>query len=295
MSGAKTFHAERAEPYYPRDDQPLIAFSLPHADMVARFGSAHRLMDAEDDEPGPAEYWSFRFPCGLVTFITYHFHTPPAPGGTVRASSPDIEHILRHLPVADCLFWRLDRDLPDFFRERYGTVSGTCSHVANSDGEIAQAEYPATRETRSHPLVGEYVRMENGDWKADVIIEGLDYPVCVAAPGPQPEDDQIHLLEELVRRMPRLICEANFEEPPSDDGYGNSLPPFDIRTARVRFIRIETEGGFSIIFDVVGTTSYALSPLFTITAEFEVEEAIWSMWRAERSPTKRTNEQPWLC
>ena len=110
MNEGQTFHAERAEPYYPRDDQPLIAFTLPHADMVARFGPAHRPMDAEDNEPGPCEYWSFRFPCGLVTFITYHFHAPTGAGGDVTSSSPDIGHILQHLPIADCLFWRLDQD-----------------------------------------------------------------------------------------------------------------------------------------------------------------------------------------
>jgi len=119
-------HAERAEPYYPRDDQPLIAFTLPYADMVERFGPPHRQMHAEDNEPGPCEYWSYCFPCGLTTFITYHFHSPTGAGGVVTSSSPDIAHILQHLPVTDCLFWRLDHAQSEFYQQRYGSHSGTC-------------------------------------------------------------------------------------------------------------------------------------------------------------------------
>lgn len=112
--------AERAEPYYPRDDQPLLAFILPLAEMIARFGPAHREKDDLDNEPGPCSYWSFRFSCGLVVFITYHLHAPTGPTGSVTSSAAEIDHILEHLPVADCLFWRLDHDEPDFFQSRYG-------------------------------------------------------------------------------------------------------------------------------------------------------------------------------
>lgn len=128
-------HAERAEPYYPRDDQPLVAFTLPYAEMVERFGPAHRQMDAQNNEPGPCEYWSFRFTCGLTAFITYHFHAPTGPGGEVTASSPDIGHILSHLPIADCLFWRLDTAEPRLYQERYGTASGTCPFPATKPND----------------------------------------------------------------------------------------------------------------------------------------------------------------
>ena len=129
----KMLYVERGEPYYPRDDQPLIAFTLSHPEMVERFGPAHRQMDAQDDEPGPCEYWSFRFPCGLITFIAYHFHVPTGAGGTVYATSPDIAHIIKHLPIVDCLFWRLDYAEPEIYQQRYGNVSDTCSLLACPD------------------------------------------------------------------------------------------------------------------------------------------------------------------
>lgn len=113
-------NAERAEPYYPKDDWPLFDFKLPHSEMVSRFGPAHRQMDEKDNEPGPVEYWSFRFGCGLRVFITYHFHDPTGAGGVVTATSPDIGHILKHLDVADCLTWRLDLAEPEFYQKRYG-------------------------------------------------------------------------------------------------------------------------------------------------------------------------------
>ena len=92
-------------------------------------------MDAEYNEPGPCEYWSFRFPCGLVTFITYHFHAPTGAGGDVTSSSPDIGHILQHLPIADCLFWRLDHAEPALYQQRYGTPSGICPIHSTSPNE----------------------------------------------------------------------------------------------------------------------------------------------------------------
>jgi hypothetical protein len=122
--------AEHAPPFYPKDDRPLVAFTLPYAEMVARFGPAHRAMDELDNEPGPCEYWSFIFPCGLTTFITYHFHAPTGAGGNVSASSQEIDHILEHLPIRDCVFWRLDVAEPVIYRERGGVLHSKCpSHT----------------------------------------------------------------------------------------------------------------------------------------------------------------------
>ncbi len=67
--------AELAPPFYPKDDRPLVAFTLPYAQMVERFGPAHRVMDELDNEPGPCEYWSFVFPCGMtILSLTIFMH-----------------------------------------------------------------------------------------------------------------------------------------------------------------------------------------------------------------------------
>lgn len=95
--------AERAPPFYP-DDQPLIAFQLSYDEMVLRFGPSHRVMDENDNEPGPCEYWSFAFPCGLTIFIAFHLDAPTGPSGNVHASSRDIGHILEHMPVVTVYF-----------------------------------------------------------------------------------------------------------------------------------------------------------------------------------------------
>jgi hypothetical protein len=120
--------AERAPPFYP-DDQPLIAFQLSYDEMVLRFGPSHRVMDENDNEPGPCEYWSFAFPCGLTIFIAFHLDAPTGPSGNVHASSRDIGHILEHLPVGDCVFWRLDTAEPDIYSQLGGNSSATCQWV----------------------------------------------------------------------------------------------------------------------------------------------------------------------
>ncbi len=112
--------AEHAEPYYPGNSECLVSFLMPYDQFVARFGPAHRQMDARDDEPGPCEYWAFRFLCGLSVFLVYHPTRPPGPGGYLYANRPEIDHILHHVAIADRVDWRLDHAHPDDFRERHG-------------------------------------------------------------------------------------------------------------------------------------------------------------------------------
>lgn len=109
----------KAPPYYPRDDQPLIAFRLTHAEMQVRFGPAHRLMDAEDNEPGPCEYWAYRLSDSLSVLITFHIQSPGGSSGNITATEPDIARIIALLPISEVVFWRFDRDCPDAFAKRY--------------------------------------------------------------------------------------------------------------------------------------------------------------------------------
>lgn len=113
--------ATKAEPYYPGDDRALLAFALPAAEIVRRFGPAHRQMDENDHEPGPCEYWAYTFPCGLFVFIIHHLQAGDEYIGTVCADAPEIDHILHHLPLADCITWRLDRDVTGFYEDWYGS------------------------------------------------------------------------------------------------------------------------------------------------------------------------------
>lgn len=113
-------NAERTEPYYPANDECLVSFLMTYEEFVARFGPSHRQMDDRDNEPGPCEYWAFRFPCGLSVFLVYHPTRPPAPGCYLYASRPEIDHLLHHLQIADRVEWRLDHAHPNAFLERHG-------------------------------------------------------------------------------------------------------------------------------------------------------------------------------
>lgn len=113
------FTAPKAEPYYPRDDQPLVAFRMSHAEMQARFGPAHRAMDAQDNEPGLCEYWAYRLSDSLSVLITFHFGFPGGSAGEITATEPDIGGIIASLGIADAVFWRFDRDGAEFFKKRY--------------------------------------------------------------------------------------------------------------------------------------------------------------------------------
>jgi hypothetical protein len=48
-----------------------------------------------DDGLGEADFWALEYPCGLQ--VLYEFTHYPS-GGSVVADSPEIQHLLRHLP-----------------------------------------------------------------------------------------------------------------------------------------------------------------------------------------------------
>ncbi|MCE9634911.1 MAG: hypothetical protein K8T90_04330 [Planctomycetes bacterium] len=142
--------ADRAEPYYPGNSECLISLVMPHDEFVARFGPAHRQMDERDNEPGPCEFWAYRFRCGLSVLLVYHFSRPRSPACFVYADRPEIDHVLEHLQAADCVEWRLDHAHRDVFRERHREpVARTCPLA--STVESGPRSQPAGTQS-AHPL-----------------------------------------------------------------------------------------------------------------------------------------------
>lgn len=48
---------------------------------------------------GKADFWSFEYACGLQ--VAYRFLHRPGEGGVVMADSPEIAHVLRHIPFPE--------------------------------------------------------------------------------------------------------------------------------------------------------------------------------------------------
>lgn len=91
-----------------------LAFPLPFPDLptwlfvcnVSRHVAAEKLgppmLTDWIDGLGNADFWAFEFPCGLkVAFEFYHL----VPRGRLIADSPELDHILRHIPfsLAECV------------------------------------------------------------------------------------------------------------------------------------------------------------------------------------------------
>lgn len=128
----------------------------------------------------------------------------------------------------------------------------------------------------SDPLVGQYARTPIGTWWADVPVAGLSYAVRLIARGSKPTKEQLDRFEALVQRLPSLIEQAHLGEPPADDGWGNSPPPFNIHSARISSIGMTDDGGFIVIFDTAEDTEYSLNPLFEISPDLELISATWA-------------------
>ena len=102
---------------YPVVDWSLLSCEITLQELKRRLGAYHREMDANDNEAGPCVYWAFHFPCGLITVVTFHLLKDIA---TVDSDRGEIDHILYHLPLSDCVTWRLDLASPDVFEKHFG-------------------------------------------------------------------------------------------------------------------------------------------------------------------------------
>ena len=100
-------HLEKAPPYYPLGSGERFMFKLSHEEMIRRFGAAHRLMDGEDDEPGPCEYWGDDID-GHAMVIVFHFAIPDGPAAIAVSALTDIDRLIDVLDVRDLVVWRLD-------------------------------------------------------------------------------------------------------------------------------------------------------------------------------------------
>lgn len=91
---------------------PLITFDIGDRDIVSRFGPHHETLKEEDflREPGPCDYWAFRFECGLQIAITHYTGENRV---KISADLPEIDHILRHLDLSARPSWRIDEASPD--------------------------------------------------------------------------------------------------------------------------------------------------------------------------------------
>lgn len=98
---------ERAPAYYPMGSRHRFMFKISHEGMVRRFGEAHRLMDAEDDEPGPCEFWGYRVDDHDV-LIVFHFAIPDGPAAIVESAMTDIDRMIDALGVREMVTWRSD-------------------------------------------------------------------------------------------------------------------------------------------------------------------------------------------
>ncbi|QOV88044.1 hypothetical protein [Humisphaera borealis] len=89
------------------------------------------------DGLGNADFWAFEFPCGLQVAFEF-LHT--ATFGRVVADSPEIDHVLRHIPFSGGIKGdiTLFRDHPPPFGGRHARKASGChSHAAPSLSAVA--------------------------------------------------------------------------------------------------------------------------------------------------------------
>ena len=98
-------HLKKAPSYYPSESGERFMFKLSHDEMIRRFGAAHRLMDSNDDEPGPCEYWGYDVD-GHALLIVFHFAIPDGPAAIVVSSLADTDRLIDVLGVRDIVVWR---------------------------------------------------------------------------------------------------------------------------------------------------------------------------------------------
>jgi hypothetical protein len=99
---------DKAPPFYPTESLGRFRFDLSHAEMVRCFGPAHRPMDADDNEPGPCEFWGYGLD-GHHILIVFDFGIPGGPAAIVESDMADIDCLIDALGVREFVTWRGDK------------------------------------------------------------------------------------------------------------------------------------------------------------------------------------------
>ncbi len=150
-------------------------------------------------------------------------------------------------------------------------------HRGSRSGQTQQSVRLPKLDVHSDSLVGEYVRTAIGTWWADATIAGLNHKVRLVAPGHQPASEQLMHFKALVERLPALRDASKLEPAPRDDGWGHFPPPFDIHSAPIKSITLQTDGGYFVLFEVDPEDVYMMASCFEISSDLELISAEWSV------------------
>lgn len=116
------FGNDRARPMTATDNPKPLAFPVPFPDVPSFLIVAEVPRDSVPDYLGPvmltdsvdgrgnADFWAFEYPCGLQVVFEFSHQTE---GGLILADSPEIDHILRHIPFPPDSCVRIDQDTLD--------------------------------------------------------------------------------------------------------------------------------------------------------------------------------------
>lgn len=129
-------------------------------------------------------------------------------------------------------------------------------------------------ELHEHPLVGKYKRRKQGGWSADMTVYGLDYPATVNAPGAEPVKAQIDRFAELIARLPGIIASSNLPDAPTEE-WRKRHPDYQLLNAPVSCLNLHEDGSFFVSLDAYLEDDWV--PIFEISADFIVTEAIWGV------------------
>lgn len=139
-------------------DRPwLLTVHVPRADVTSLFGPPQFVEDIEG--VGDGDFWTREFECGLRILVQYMHATDHA---IVFADSPEIDHVLRHLPFGANVYDRIDAAtlaqevdwLRSHYPERATELDGLASHRVWRQGDDGNAfpvgEPTSERDARCH-------------------------------------------------------------------------------------------------------------------------------------------------
>ncbi|MFZ6681861.1 hypothetical protein [Undibacterium sp. Tian12W] len=140
-----------------------------------------------------------------------------------------------------------------------------------------QRKYPPSRwepELHEHLLFGECKRWQQGDWSADTIVNGLDYPITIKAMGTEPVKAQIDRFAELIARLPEIIVASNLPDAPTDE-WRTKHPDYRLLNAHISSLILYENGSFFVRLDAYPEDDWA--PGFDISSDFKVTLAEWAV------------------
>lgn len=129
-----------------------------------------------------------------------------------------------------------------------------------------------------HPLIGDYIRNDDGSWRAETTLGCLDYPVHVHCAGVTSEETSVRTLQQAIARLPAYVAASEMNRGQRLGDLKGMPPDYSVATARISSLRMDSAGNVRIFLDCFDDDiGHGVTPCFDLSPRLDLLRAFWTV------------------